>query len=135
MPLPVRLALAGVLGLLVGSFRNVVIHRLPKMMEADWQQQAAELRGETAPERERFNLMVPRSRCPHCGTGIAARHNPPVISWLLLRGRCAHCGASIGFRYPLIEALGDRNFERPHRGSRDRQAGCAAAAVAQAPGA
>lgn len=105
LPLPVLLALAGVLGLLVGSFLNVVIYRLPKMMEADWQQQAAELRGETPPERERFNLMVPRSRCPHCGTAIAAWHNLPVVSWLLLRGRCAHCGASIGIRYPLIEAL------------------------------
>jgi leader peptidase (prepilin peptidase) / N-methyltransferase len=105
LPLPVLLALAGILGLLVGSFLNVVIYRLPKMMEADWQQQAAELRGETPPERERFNLMVPRSRCPHCGTAIAAWHNLPVVSWLLLRGRCAHCGASIGVRYPLIEAL------------------------------
>jgi leader peptidase (prepilin peptidase)/N-methyltransferase len=105
LPLPALLALAGVFGLLVGSFLNVVIYRLPKMMEADWQQQAAELRGETAPERERFNLMVPRSRCPHCGAGITAWHNLPVVSWLLLRGRCAHCGASIGVRYPLIEAL------------------------------
>jgi leader peptidase (prepilin peptidase)/N-methyltransferase len=75
------------------------------MMEADWQQQAAELRGEPAPERERFNLVTPRSRCPHCGTAIRPWHNLPVIGWLVLRGRCAHCGARISVRYPLVEAL------------------------------
>jgi leader peptidase (prepilin peptidase)/N-methyltransferase len=97
--------LGALLGLLVGSFLNVVIHRLPKMMEADWHRQAAELRGETLPEPERYDLIAPRSRCPQCGTAIAARHNVPVLSWLLLRGRCAHCGASIPVRYPLVELL------------------------------
>jgi leader peptidase (prepilin peptidase)/N-methyltransferase len=105
LPEPALLALAGVLGLVVGSFLNVVIHRLPRMMEADWQQQAAELRGEPAPERERFNLVTPRSRCPHCGTAIRPWHNLPVIGWLVLRGRCAHCSARISVRYPLVEAL------------------------------
>ncbi|MCX7211657.1 MAG: A24 family peptidase [Burkholderiales bacterium] len=99
------IGLAAVLGLLVGSFLNVVIYRLPKMMEADWQVQAAELRGEPVAERPPFNLMTPRSRCPHCGTPIAAWQNIPVISWLMLRGRCGHCGASIPVRYPLVEAL------------------------------
>jgi leader peptidase (prepilin peptidase)/N-methyltransferase len=102
---PIPLAgLAGLFGLLVGSFLNVVIHRLPKMMEADWQAQAAELRGEAAPAAERFNLMTPRSRCPRCGTPITALQNVPVVSWLLLRGRCAHCGTAIPVRYPLVEA-------------------------------
>jgi len=105
LPEPALLLLAGVLGLVVGSFLNVVIHRLPRMMEADWQQQAAELRGEPPPERERFNLLTPRSRCPHCGTAIRPWHNLPVIGWLALRGRCAHCRAPISVRYPIVEAL------------------------------
>jgi leader peptidase (prepilin peptidase)/N-methyltransferase len=105
LPPPALIAIAAVLGLLVGSFLNVVIHRLPRMMEADWLAQAAELRGEAAPERPRYNLMVPRSACPKCGTPIAAWHNVPVLSWLLLRGRCAHCAAPIPVRYPLVEAL------------------------------
>ncbi|MFZ4761025.1 MAG: prepilin peptidase, partial [Burkholderiaceae bacterium] len=91
LPLPALVALAAVFGLLVGSFLNVVIHRLPKMMEADWQAQAAELRGETLAEPPRYNLMVPRSACPHCGAPITALQNVPVLSWLVLRGRCAHC--------------------------------------------
>ncbi len=99
------IGLAAILGLLVGSFLNVVIYRLPKMMEADWQAQAAELRGEPVAERTRFNLMTPRSRCPHCDTPIAAWQNIPVVSWLILRGRCGHCGASIPMRYPLVEAF------------------------------
>lgn len=98
-------ALAGLLGLFVGSFLNVVIHRLPAMMERDWQAQAAELRGEEAPGGERFNLATPRSRCPHCGHQITALENIPVISYLLLRGRCSHCGAGISKRYPIIELL------------------------------
>ncbi len=94
-----------VLGLLVGSFLNVVIHRLPKMMEAEWQAQCAELRGETAPEIPRYNLWTPRSACPHCGHAIKALENIPVLSWLWLRGRCSGCGAPISVRYPLVELL------------------------------
>lgn len=105
LPPPAWVAVATLFGLLVGSFLNVVIHRLPKMMEADWAAQAAELRGETAIEAPRYNLVAPRSACPKCGTQIAAWHNVPVVSWLLLRGRCAHCAAPIPFRYPLVEAL------------------------------
>ena len=103
---PVALALAaGLLGLIVGSFLNVVIHRLPIMMERDWAAQCAELRGETAPLFEPLSLARPRSRCPRCGHSITALENIPIVSWLLLRGKCKSCAALISFRYPLIEAL------------------------------
>ena len=92
-------------GLAVGSFLNVVIHRLPRMMESEWRAQCAELEGLPARDDERFNLVVPRSRCPACGTPIRARDNIPVLSWLLLKGRCAHCAARISPRYPIVEAL------------------------------
>jgi leader peptidase (prepilin peptidase)/N-methyltransferase len=98
-------AVCGLFGLLIGSFLNVVIHRLPKMMETDWQCQCAELRGEPLPAQETFSLVLPRSRCPACGHGISALENIPVISWLLLRGRCSACHVPIPFRYPLVEAL------------------------------
>jgi len=93
------------LGLFVGSFLNVVIHRLPRMMERDWHVQAAELRGEPVEPTERFNLATPRSRCPHCGHLIGALENIPVLSYLVLRGRCGHCGAGISMRYPIVEAF------------------------------
>lgn len=102
------LAFTGVgalLGLFVGSFLNVVIHRLPRMMERDWHAQAAELRGEEVQPTERFNLATPRSRCPHCGHLIGALENIPVLSYLVLRGRCGHCGARISLRYPIVEAF------------------------------
>lgn len=102
------LVFTGILGLMVGSFLNVVIYRLPVVLERDWRVQCAELCGEagqTAPEPERFNLVVPRSRCPRCGHQIAAWENIPVLSYLLLRGRCSACGASISLRYPLVELL------------------------------
>ncbi len=93
--------------LCVGSFLNVVIYRLPVMMERQWRDEAtALLSGETAEPAtppERFNLLVPRSRCPHCGHQIAALENVPVISWLLLRGRCKSCQQPISPRYPLVE--------------------------------
>ncbi|WP_374486748.1 A24 family peptidase [Zoogloea sp.] len=99
-------ALCALLGLFVGSFLNVVIHRLPLMMEREWQAEAATLRGEEpgAPQ-PRFNLATPRSRCPHCGHLIGALENIPVVSYLLLRGRCRHCDGPISVRYPLIEVL------------------------------
>jgi len=97
-------ATAGLFGLIVGSFLNVVIHRLPKMMEADWQCQCAELRGEELPPTEPLTLATPRSRCPHCSHGITAMENIPVISWLFLRGKCSSCKAPISIRYPLVEA-------------------------------
>lgn len=98
------LTAAGLLGLVVGSFLNVVIHRLPVMMERDWQAQCAELQGREAPAREPFNLWTPRSRCPRCGHGIGALENIPLLSYLLQNGRCAHCGTPISVQYPLVEA-------------------------------
>lgn len=91
------------LGLCVGSFLNVVIHRLPIMLERQWQAEAATLRDEPVPELPRFNLLVPRSRCPHCGHQISGLENIPVLSWLALRGRCKGCHAPISMRYPLVE--------------------------------
>lgn len=104
-------ALLGLLGLLVGSFLNVVIHRLPKMMELRWAAECAELQGaiqtdgEQLPPVDSFNLMVPRSRCPHCGHQIRWFENIPVLSYLALKGQCASCHAHISARYPLIELL------------------------------
>ncbi len=91
--------------LLIGSFLNVVIHRLPKMMEAEWHAQCAELRGETPAESTPYNLAVPRSACPQCGHQITALENIPLLSWLWLRGRCSACRTPIGVRYPLVELL------------------------------
>jgi leader peptidase (prepilin peptidase) / N-methyltransferase len=92
-------------GLCVGSFLNVVIHRLPRMMEHAWRTDCAELAGQKPPEEEPYNLFVPRSRCPGCGRGIRAIENVPIASWLALRGKCAGCGARISLRYPLVELL------------------------------
>jgi leader peptidase (prepilin peptidase) / N-methyltransferase len=94
-----------VIGLVVGSFLNVVIHRLPRMMQAEWEDQAAELHGQTTGGRERYDLAWPRSHCPHCRHPIGVLHNIPVLSWIALRGRCAHCGNAIGWRYPVVESL------------------------------
>ena len=98
-------AVAGLFGLMVGSFLNVVIHRLPKMMEQDWQCQCAELRGEEPPVAEPLTLAIPRSRCPHCGHQITALENIPILSWLMLRGKCSGCSAPISMRYPVVEAV------------------------------
>ncbi|MBP9100328.1 MAG: prepilin peptidase [Nitrosomonas sp.] len=93
-----------ILGLMVGSFLNVVIHRLPEMMKRNWLQQCAELQGEAAQTLPEFNLLTPRSTCIHCGHKITAWENIPVISYLFLRGRCSQCHASISPRYPMVEA-------------------------------
>ena len=95
----------GLLGLLVGSFLNVVIHRLPKMMENEWRNQCAELHGDAPIENEPFSLIRPRSRCPSCGHPISALENIPILSWLWLRGRCSDCQAPISLRYPIVEAV------------------------------
>ena len=97
--------IAGVVGLCAGSFLNVVIHRLPKMMERAWRADCAELAGQPIPEESRYNLFVPRSKCPGCGSAIKPWQNVPVFSWILLKGKCAHCGTSISLRYPLVELL------------------------------
>jgi leader peptidase (prepilin peptidase) / N-methyltransferase len=110
-----------VLGLIVGSFLNVVIYRVPVMLERQWRQQCAELAAQpaakdvaaknppshqaSAAEQQPFNLIVPRSACPSCKAPITALQNIPIISYLFLRGRCAQCGASISARYPFVEGL------------------------------
>ena len=96
--------MAFVIGLLVGSFLNVVIHRLPAMMEQAWQSDCAGP-SETALAAAPYNLITPASACPACKTPIKARHNIPVISWLALKGQCAACQTSISARYPLVELL------------------------------
>ncbi|MBX5460032.1 MAG: prepilin peptidase [Steroidobacteraceae bacterium] len=102
------------LGLLVGSFLNVVIYRVPLMLERDWREQCAELAGAASAgggatgatnTREKFNLLVPRSACPHCKAPITAMQNIPILSYVLLGGKCASCAAPIPRRYPLVEAL------------------------------
>lgn len=101
-------ACAALLGLVVGSFLNVVIYRLPVMLDREWKRQAREVLGPDGPApaaEPPFDLARPRSACPSCRTQIRAVHNVPVLSWLLLRGRCAYCGAPISTRYPLVEAF------------------------------
>ncbi len=96
------------LGLVIGSFLNVVIHRLPLMMEVEWREQCAELSKQPPAEnlpKGRFNLIIPQSHCPSCGQAIRYWQNIPVISYLSLGGRCANCGASISARYPAVELL------------------------------
>lgn len=95
----------GLVGLIVGSFLNVVILRLPRMMEAEWRASAAEILNQPVAEREpvAMSLSQPRSRCGHCHTTIRALHNVPVISFVLLGGRCAHCRAPISWQYPAVE--------------------------------
>lgn len=94
------------LGLLVGSFLNVVIYRLPLMMESRWRRDCCELlEVDQEPEAARLTLATPNSHCPHCGTAIRPWHNIPVVSYLLLAGKCADCGAKISLRYPAIELV------------------------------
>jgi len=100
------IAVAGVVGLVVGSFLNVVIHRLPRMLERGWRAQCAELAGEAPADEPPYNLVVPRSACPACGHRVSALENIPVVSWLALRGRCKGCGTAISARYPIVELLG-----------------------------
>jgi leader peptidase (prepilin peptidase)/N-methyltransferase len=103
--------LTALLGLMVGSFLNVVIHRLPKMLERQWRAECAELAAETAGAEppaapaDTYDLLRPRSACPACGAAIKSWHNVPVVSWLLLRGRCAACRAPISPRYLIVELV------------------------------
>ncbi|THG82138.1 prepilin peptidase [Pseudomonas sp. A-1] len=94
---------ATVIGLLIGSFLNVVVYRLPIMMQRDWQAQAREVLELPGVEHERFDLLLPDSSCPHCGHRIRPWENIPLLSWLALRGRCSGCRAPISKRYPLVE--------------------------------
>ncbi len=102
------LSVAALFGLVTGSFLNVVIHRLPRMLERGWRRQCQELLAtdqDGTAQEPRYDLVQPASHCPSCGHGIAARDNIPVLSYLLLRGRCRHCRTQISRRYPLIELL------------------------------
>ncbi|MEJ2132693.1 MAG: prepilin peptidase, partial [Gammaproteobacteria bacterium] len=109
-PFWLHLLLAAGIGLCIGSFLNVVVHRLPRMLARDWRQQAFEIIQETEGERlprpeERYGLVQPRSHCPQCGHAITAWENIPVVSYILLRGRCRECATPISVRYPMVEAL------------------------------
>ena len=98
--------MVAVFGLAIGSFLNVVIHRLPRMMENEWKTQCAELAGaEPAAAGPRYNLVVPGSHCPHCRTPLRVIDNIPLVSWVALKGKCGHCGTRISARYPVVEAL------------------------------
>ncbi len=99
------ITLSALLGLMVGSFLNVVIYRLPKMMEQDWHTQCLNLQGKPPEPQATFNLAKPGSSCPSCGHQIKAHENIPALSWLLLRGRCSGCDTRISVRYPLVELL------------------------------
>jgi leader peptidase (prepilin peptidase)/N-methyltransferase len=96
---------AGIFGLLIGSFLNVVIYRVPKMMQREIDNYVAEHNGQELPHQNEFNLMLPRSACPHCGHQISAIENIPILSFIALRGKCSACKAPISIRYPLIELL------------------------------
>ncbi|MGH8034174.1 MAG: prepilin peptidase, partial [Lysobacterales bacterium] len=97
--------LAGMFGLLIGSFLNVVIYRLPKMMERQWAQECAEMAGKPLGPIEKFNLLAPRSRCSSCGHVLRWYENIPVVSYLFLRGKCSACGTPYGVRYPIVEVV------------------------------
>lgn len=99
------IAICIIAGLAVGSFLNVLIYRLPKMMEREWRAHCAELAGEGIEPTARYNLFVPRSACPQCGHAISALENIPIVSYLLLRGKCKGCAKPVSMRYPVVEAL------------------------------
>ena len=102
------ITLSLVLGLIVGSFLNVVIYRLPVMLEKEWQSQCRELleiESEQVKDEKKFNLSTPASRCPHCGHAIRIYENIPVLSYLFLRGKCSSCKTPISMRYPIIELI------------------------------
>ncbi|HQT25657.1 MAG TPA: prepilin peptidase, partial [Burkholderiales bacterium] len=102
---PFFAAVCGIVGLMMGSFLNVVISRLPRMMEYGWKDQCAELEGREIEKRPEFNLIVPRSRCDSCNHPISPYDNIPVLSYLLLKGQCRYCKAAIPSRTAFIEAL------------------------------
>lgn len=96
---------SGIFGLLIGSFLNVVIHRLPRMMQRESDNYVAQESGHPLPHTDKYNLVVPRSACPHCGHQITALENIPVLSYLFLRGKCVECKTPISVRYPIVELL------------------------------
>lgn len=102
---PAAAAVAAVFGLLIGSFLNVVVHRLPKMMQREYENYCAVEAGRSPVHRDRYDLCLPRSGCPKCGHQLSALENIPVISWLMLGGRCSSCGSPISARYPIVELM------------------------------
>jgi len=98
-------AFSVIFGLMVGSFLNVVIHRLPKMMEREWHANCLELQGKEASKQPKYTIVTPRSSCPKCGHQINALENIPILSYLILGGKCKGCKTKISMRYPLVEAL------------------------------
>jgi leader peptidase (prepilin peptidase)/N-methyltransferase len=109
LPAGLQIALAILVGLTIGSFLNVVVHRLPIMLERAWRAEASDVSGEPPADDglpARYNLCVPRSACPHCGHVLRAWENIPVLSYLWLRGRCSACHAHVSMRYPLLEIAG-----------------------------
>ncbi|HEX7935768.1 MAG TPA: A24 family peptidase [Paraburkholderia sp.] len=106
LPLALQFGLAIVFGLVIGSFLNVVVHRLPIMLERAWREEVSEATEQPLEEDglpARYNLWVPRSACPHCGHVLHAWENLPVLSYVLLRGRCSACKTRVSLRYPLLE--------------------------------
>ena len=103
--LGIQTIIGGLIGFLIGSFLNVVIHRLPKMLERQWAAECAEFSGLPLPEQAPFNLLLPRSHCQHCGHSIRWYENIPLISYLALRGKCSACRTPISLRYPLVELI------------------------------
>lgn len=93
------------LGLVVGSFLNVVIYRVPIMFKREWERDLALASDQPAPEHPKFSLWTPRSHCPHCSTQLTLAQNIPILGFLLQSGKCRHCGAPISWRYPLVELL------------------------------
>ena len=110
LPREVLMALVGLLGLLIGSFLNVVIYRLPKIMEQQWAAECTALSGLPATTGERLSLSSPRSRCSHCGHTIRWYENIPLVSYLFLRGKCSACGTPFGLRYPAVEVAAGALF-------------------------
>lgn len=105
LPVPFVITVAGIIGLLMGSFLNVVIYRVPKMMQREVENFVAEHNEQELPHQDVFNLILPRSACPHCKHQIKAIENIPVLSFIALRGKCSVCKTPISRRYPLVELL------------------------------
>jgi leader peptidase (prepilin peptidase)/N-methyltransferase len=110
LPISFVLSISAVVGLIIGSFINVVVYRLPKMMQKQWENEVAEVQGQVIEQSEKFNLALPRSRCSSCGHTILWYENIPVVSYIFLKGKCSQCGVAFGLRYPLVETAASLLF-------------------------